>query len=297
MARRLTLAAVLLFAALPLAVLPTAATAEAQVGGVVWVGTYPQVFADGCVHYVAAWSDGTFTATPRLCPPGVAPIRGDTRAAVVDSYAQESLNSPGCIEFVTRWADGVFTWVPYFCPFGLLYFKPGTIPVAPPVLVVPAAPVIVAPPFGQPFGPGARFIAPGFPPGPPGPTPLYPPGFPPGPAAFPFYQAGGTTWEPNCGLTQIKGWITNRFGGALAGVTVRVWAAGWDGVYSAPSRGDGYYDVVLDVRGRDATWNVAVVQRETGQQLSPVVVVQTNSGDCGPTGGGHQVATVRFQQS
>src|SRR5439155_17818843 len=132
MARRLTLAAVLLFAALPLGALSFAKTAEAQVA-TVWVGTYPQVLAGGCVHYVAAWSDGTFTSTPRLCPPGVAPIRGNTRAAVVDSYGQESLNVPGCIEFVTRWADGAFTWVPYWCPYGLLYFKPGTVPVAVPV--------------------------------------------------------------------------------------------------------------------------------------------------------------------
>src|SRR5947209_11790384 len=124
MTRRRMLAAVLPIAALVFALLPFAVTTEAQVA-TVWIGTYPQVFADGCVHYVAAWSDGTYTATPPACPPGVAPIRGNTRAAVVDSYGQDSLNYPGCIEFVTRWADGAFTWVPYWCPYGLVYFKPG----------------------------------------------------------------------------------------------------------------------------------------------------------------------------
>jgi hypothetical protein len=134
---------------------------------------------------------------------------------------------------------------------------------------------------------------------PPAPTPT--PAATPTPTAtpapaFPYLQRGGTTFEPNCGLTQIKGQIFDRNGAPMAGVTVKVWATGWDGAISFPSRGDGYWDVLLDVFPKVGQWSVAVVRRETGELQSPTVVVETNTSDCGPGGGGRQVATVNFQQ-
>ena len=72
---------------------------------------------------------------------------------------------------------------------------------------------------------------------------------------------------------------------------------GWDGAVSFPSRGgDGYWDILLDVFAKAGQWNVAVVQGGTVDPLSPVSVVETDTSDCGPGGGGHQVATVNFQQ-
>jgi hypothetical protein len=139
-------------------------------------------------------------------------------------------------------------------------------------------------------------VAPPTAPPPPAPPPAPAPPPPPPAPAFPYAQQGAVTWEPNCGLTLIKGRIFNRDGGPQGGVTVRVWAAGWDGALSFPSRDDGYWDVLLDIQPKAGQWNVAVVDRNTGQPLSPTVVVETGTGDCGPGGGGRQVATVNFRQ-
>src|SRR5437764_524094 len=65
-------------------------------------------------------------------------------------------------------------------------------------------------------------------------------------AGFAFVPKGSASWEPNCGLTLIKGYIYKKDGSVYPGVTVKVWTAGWDGAISFPARNDGYWDVLLD---------------------------------------------------
>ena len=162
MVRRIVLAMVLAVVAFAAAAQATPANAQAPV---VWVRGYPQFFGDGCLYYVAAWSDGSYTWTAWQCPPGVAPVRGNTRAVAVNRYPQNSLSNPGCIEYVTQWADGTFTWVPYACAPGVPYFKPGTTAVVPTVLVVPVAPVapqpVIVGPGPSPFIPRQGGLPPG----------------------------------------------------------------------------------------------------------------------------------------
>src|SRR5207245_10371196 len=91
---------------------------------------------------------------------------------------------------------------------------------------------------------------------------------PAGPTATPtpsgpiydYLQKGSVTWEPNCGLTLIKGQVFDGNGNAKAGVTVKVWSNGWGGAVSAPARGDGYWDLLLDLRPKHGQWNVTDVK-------------------------------------
>src|SRR5439155_13724926 len=95
-------------------------------------------------------------------------------------------------------------------------------------------------------------------------------------AGFAFVPKGSASWEPNCGLTLIKGYIYKRDGSVFPGVTVKVWTAGWDGAISFPARNDGYWDVLLDaVHAKSGLWSVAVVKKETGELQSPTVQVDT----------------------
>src|SRR5205823_7809058 len=120
-----------------------------------------------------------------------------------------------------------------------------------------------------------------------GPTPVsgsigtaVPSATPAGPTATPtpsgpiydYLQKGSVTFEPNCGLTLIKGQVFDGSGTAKAGVTVKVGSNGWGGAVSAPARGDGYWDMLLDIRPKNGQWNVAVVKKETDQLQSPTVV-------------------------
>lgn len=136
---------------------------------------------------------------------------------------------------------------------------------------------------------------------PPGPPPTPVPSVTSTPAAsptpsgpvYPYLQKGSTTWEPNCGLTQIKGYVFNADGSPQSGTTVKVWTGGWDGAISFPTRSDGYWDVLLDAaHAKPGSWNIAVIRG--GQLVSPVVVADTNTTDCAPGGGGHQVVRVDF---
>ena len=84
-----------------------------------WVRGYPERGADGCVYYVAQWSDGTYSATPWECG-GRTIQSGNLTASRI--YPQRAAN--GCIEYVAQWSDGSYTWVPFSCPAGTVYHKP-----------------------------------------------------------------------------------------------------------------------------------------------------------------------------
>jgi hypothetical protein len=156
------------------------------------------------------------------------------------------------------------------------------------VLVVGAAP---AGPTATPVAGSIGTAVPSATPAGPTATPT-----PSGPI-YDFLQKGSVTWEPNCGLTMIKGQVFDGSGAPKAGVTVKVWANGWPGAVSAPARGDGYWDMLLDIRPKNGQWNVAVVKKETDQLQSPTIVAETNDANCAPGGTGRQVAKVDFQEN
>ena len=84
-----------------------------------WIRGYPQRAANGCVEYVAQWSDGSYTSTPWSCAPGTV-FQRDGRLAS-RGYPQRAVI--GCVGYVTQWSDGSFTWVPFECPPGVTYTK------------------------------------------------------------------------------------------------------------------------------------------------------------------------------
>jgi hypothetical protein len=110
------------FAALVLAVtlvLSLVPATEAQARPT-WLRGYPEVGTSGCVEYVAAWSDGSFTSTPWACDSGV--IARGPNGTASRGFPQTASN--GCVEYVTQWSNGSFTVVPFSCPPGVTYFKP-----------------------------------------------------------------------------------------------------------------------------------------------------------------------------
>ncbi|MDO8688899.1 MAG: hypothetical protein Q7R39_02605 [Dehalococcoidia bacterium] len=131
-------------------------------------------------------------------------------------------------------------------------------------------------------------------------TPIAPQPAPaPSPVASQFpYNPLGVTWEPNCGLVQIKVHIqqANGFGINDLRVMVAAAAGGWSTV-SVPtgqeSRDIGWTNVVLRTDPVNEPWSVWVIDG-AGNRVSPVVNVTTDTNDCVPTGIGHQVAAVTF---
>lgn len=126
-------------------------------------------------------------------------------------------------------------------------------------------------------------------------VPLQPPATPtPVATATPTtpYLHLSTSYLPNCGLTQVKGKIVNPDGIGRGGVHVRVSSGDWSAI-SNPSNSDGTWDVLLAGEPKAGVWQVQVW--DNGGQ-SPVVTVETNTGDCGPNGNGRQVAVVDFKK-
>ncbi|MGD8627162.1 MAG: hypothetical protein PVF47_01940 [Anaerolineae bacterium] len=81
----------------------------------------------------------------------------------------------------------------------------------------------------------------------------------------PTYEFNGTITggTPNCGTTGIKGKIKTRTGGNYPGVTVAVWADGWEGRVSNPSDVGGNWDMFLNQGAVPGTWYAAVVKANT----------------------------------
>lgn len=134
----------------------------------------------------------------------------------------------------------------------------------------------------------------------PGAAPVPAPAPPPAPTAAPSpypYSAQGVTWEPNCGLVQIKVNIKDSSGAPLNNVRVFVASAGPWNTVSVPTgqeaRDAGWTNVVLRTDPVDEPWNVWVMD-DAGKQVSPTVNVVTDTKSCQPTGTGHQVATITF---
>jgi subtilisin-like proprotein convertase family protein/tetratricopeptide (TPR) repeat protein len=183
-------------------------------------------------------------------------------------------------------------------------FAAPTGPLPLPPTVAPPAQRTAAPTFNTPAPmftpPAAGALSPT-----PGASPT--PGVATTPAGTPVatgeqFIAHSPVFLPNCGLTQIRGTVwdgaPNR---PLNGVTVRVW---WDGAAPTqvlslptgqdPTKGPGEWDVVLDNRPKEGLWYVAVVDRQTGRNLSAVQTVRTDTGPCLPNESGRQVVIQNF---
>lgn len=129
---------------------------------------------------------------------------------------------------------------------------------------------------------------------PPTPTPV-PTQAPPAAPVFGNYILSSVDYEPNCGLTAIKGRIVNPDGIGRDGVKVRVSTP--DNSYSAISNfsdSQGYYDVTLASNAKAGTWVVQVWIFD-GPQSAPVTV-QTDTNDCRPNQVGRQVVRVDWRR-
>lgn len=144
-----------------------------------------------------------------------------------------------------------------------------------------------------PFEAAATEAVPGAPP------PAVPvPTATPSPAASPFqYNLQGVTWEPNCGLVQIKVYVRDDKGAFINNVRVVVASSGAWSAISVPTgqegRDPGWSNVVLRTDPVDEPWYVWVID-DAGNQVSESINVVTDSKSCEPTGTGHQVATAVF---
>lgn len=222
--------------------------------------TYPERQADGCDWVVAAWADGTYTSVPWNCPAGVTPRRAGTQVGWQRSYPQ--LEAGNCTWYVVQWQDGVYTQVPFSCPAGVTVMKDGTTRGTPVPTPVPA---------------------------PPAPTPAPQP-------ALQFPTANVTGTNPNCGVTDFRGFLYNREGNAVPGVTVRIRTT------------DGTWEALSDLSGDDGSWNLVVAPvaeagqwqlyvEIAGQRQSPIVNAVTNGTDrCAPDSGGVQSVRIDFRQ-
>src|SRR5690349_12324485 len=93
--------AIVVFVLLALSAPPRGAAAQANP---TWARGYSENGVSGCIEYVAAWSDGSFTSTPWACSGG--PARIGTLTAT-RGYPQIAGN--GCTEYVSQWSNGAYS--------------------------------------------------------------------------------------------------------------------------------------------------------------------------------------------
>ena len=120
----------------------------------------------------------------------------------------------------------------------------------------------------------------------------------PTPTPTPAYDFALEKFEniPNCGLTQVWGYIHDAAGNGLLNYTIKVTTAdgSWATV-SNPSDASGYYDIVLATGAKAQKWQVFVVAAD-GSRISPVVDVETTAADCQPGGKGVQTPRLDFRR-
>ncbi|MBI4300573.1 MAG: hypothetical protein HY677_05505 [Chloroflexi bacterium] len=95
---------------------------------------YPEARADGCVWYVALWSDGLYTSVPWSCPGGAKALRRSGSNVVEVAHTYPERDREGYVWYVALWADGVYTKVP-FHPSDVLQRTPGPASVFGPAIV------------------------------------------------------------------------------------------------------------------------------------------------------------------
>lgn len=121
------------------------------------------------------------------------------------------------------------------------------------------------------------------------------------PTDYYSFEASQRFYLPNCNLTQVKGVIWDgESNSRLNGVTVRVWydGAAFHEFYSptsgSPPRKPGEWEITLATYPKAGKWYVQVVDRETGEALSPKQTVYTDTRWCESGQSGHQVVIQDF---
>lgn len=258
----------MLLGVLSVALLPEAAAAQTEA---VWVRGFPQRLTPQCDWYVALWSDGSYSATPFRCEPGVVVVERLVREGVVIELSRSSRTYPqvaanGCIEYVTLWSDGSASWVPVSCPPGVSYFKSQAGLLDPAIERIE----VVAEPRA-PLEPGQRF------------------------------QSAEVTFAPQCGFTLVRLAVVDATGQPLNGQRVQI---DWNGRLpdqpmivtnptGAPGYEPGWTDASLSGRGMViGQWRAWMIGAD-GARISDVVAFETNN-DC-ETANAKQIVTITFR--
>lgn len=116
------------------------------------------------------------------------------------------------------------------------------------------------------------------------------------PGNYQYDLSGNVTWEPNCGVTQIKIYVKDVNGSPVDGV--RFHLRGKSGSFQIDSVAtgsewfeSGWTDVFLGNEAVAWTWRIWVIDG-AGSRISPVLAINTEGPEnCAPEGDGHQVAT------
>lgn len=245
---------------------PATAYAQAEV---TWVRGFPQRLTPQCDWYVALWSDGSYSATPWRCDPGVAISERMVRdgAAVelsrsVAGYPQT--NGDGCVEYVTNWSDGSISWVPVSCPPGVSYTKAQAGVLDPSIERIEVSTQPVAP-----LEPGQLF------------------------------RSAGVAFAPQCGFTLVKIAVLDGAGQPLNGQRAVVDWTDRQGpqIVTTPTGATGFEpgwtDASLSGRGMViGQWRLWLIDAG-GTRVSDVVAFDTNN-DC-ETPNAKQIVTITFR--
>lgn len=98
--------------------MPTAVPTETDVAAPApsWLRSYPEQGTRpgvACDRWVAAWSDGSFTSVPLVCPGAQL-----TPAGLPWATTYPEVGAEGCTWYVARWGEATFTKAPVACPPG-----------------------------------------------------------------------------------------------------------------------------------------------------------------------------------
>jgi hypothetical protein len=235
----------------------------------VWVRGFPQRLTPRCDWYVALWSDGSYSATPWGCEPGISVVERVVRdGATVElsrstgGYSQIAAN--GCTEYVTTWSDGSLSWLPVSCPPGVSYPKSQAGNLDPSIERVEVG--AAAPPALEPGQ---------------------------------LFRAADLRFDPQCGFTLVKIAVVDSNGQPLNGIRAML---DWNErqgppILTNPSGATGYEpgwtDASLSGRGMViGIWRAWLVDA-AGARISDVVGFETNN-DC-ETGNAKQIVTITFR--
>ncbi|GIW06799.1 MAG: hypothetical protein KatS3mg060_1604 [Dehalococcoidia bacterium] len=249
-------------------VFPAVAAAQSEI---VWVRGFPQRLTPQCDWYVALWSDGSYSATPFRCDPGVAIAERVVRDGTVVELSRSSAGYPqtasnGCVEYVTIWSDGSASWVPVSCPPGVSYLKAqaGVLDPAIERIEVPTQPA-------TPLEPGQ------------------------------VYRSVDVSFAPQCGFTLVRLAVLDGNGQPVNGQRVQI---DWNGrladqpmIITNPTGSPGYEpgwtDASLSGRGMViGQWRAWLIDA-VGARISDIVAFETNN-DCETTNA-KQIVTITFR--
>jgi hypothetical protein len=113
---------------------------------------------------------------------------------------------------------------------------------------------------------------------------------------YQYASSGGLGWKPNCGMTQVKVYVKDAQGNPVDGSKFRIETDGWtadSGTSGSTHYGPGWTEFFLRNEPIGGNWRVWALG-EGGSRASPVIQFTTNTGDCGDTDKGHQIAYVWF---